>query len=179
MAYRKIKADTKMEVVIRVLRGESMTAVASEIGTTRNSIARWLHKAEETMRKCLELNGANQNGQKQGRPDESLELQKLRKVIRKQWKEIKRLRTLAEKCREGPRPAKCPKCGCVRFYKKGLIQLQLGTLLKIRRNGLQDKIPVQLFACVNCGHATHLEGPSSLYHWAIKEEGVRKTGVLE
>ena len=167
MSYRKISAGTKMEAVIRAFRGESVTAVASEIGVTRNSVARWIHKAKEAMRKCLELNGENRNGQKQCLPDESWELQKLKKVVREQRKETKRLRASAGKRSEEPRPGKCPRCECERFYKKGFVKVRLRTLLKTWRNGPHDKVPVQMFVCVNCGYATHLEGPGALYHWVV------------
>ena len=169
MSYRRIRANTKMDAVIRVLRGESVTEVAIEIGTDRSSIARWIRKAEEAISKCLECNGNNQNEHRQVRPEETAELLKLKKTVKEQRKQIKRLRALVEERREGPHPTKCTKCGCERFYKKGFIQLQLRTLLKMQRNCLQDKIPVQKFACVNCGHATHLKGPVALYHWVISK----------
>jgi len=181
MSYRKIGGDTKMEAVIRVLRGERLTAVADEMRINRNSLSSWLCRFNEVMKKSFKSRkrrGAGQQGELLG------ELKMMKDLVARQQDTIERLRDSTERGQEGPRPEKCVKCGCERFYRKGFIQLQLGTLLNMQRNGLQDKIPVQKFVCVNCGHATHLKGPVALYHWVISKvklssEGDRSVGKRE
>jgi len=75
------------------------------------------------------------------------------------------LRKIIKNGRQEPRPKRCSSCKCEKFYKKGFMYVQLGTLLGMGRNSFKRNIPVQKYACVNCGYVTHLEGKEALYHW--------------
>ena len=164
MSYRKIGGDTKMEAVIRVLRGERLTAVADEMGINRNSLSSWLCRFNGVMKKSFKARKRRGAGQQGELLDE---LKIMKDLVARQQNTIERLRDSTERGREGPRPERCMKCGCERFYRNGFVKLQLGNLLKLRRNGFIDKVPVQMFSCVNCGYNTHLEGPVALYDWVI------------
>lgn len=164
MAYRKIEVGTKNDAVIRVLRGERLTDVAREMGVNRNSVSLWIHRAMQAIKRDLK---SNRKPLSRKRNKQAEKLQKLKDLVHKKEMTIKRLQASLKTSQGEPRPSRCSRCGCERFYKNGLVRLQLENLLKIMRNGTARKIPVQKFVCVNCGHATHLEGPTALYYWAV------------
>jgi predicted nucleic-acid-binding Zn-ribbon protein len=96
---------------------------------------------------------------------------KLQEKVERQEKTIGAMRESLRTSEEGPVPEKCPVCGCTRFYRNGLVMMELERLLGVRLNGANRKIPVQKFICVNCGKGTHLEGPAALYHWVTGKGG--------
>jgi len=173
MAYRKIGIDTKLQAVMRVFRGDRVTAVAREMSLDRNSLASWMWRATKAVRANLEKKktGADLNDMKRAGL-----LKGLRNRIVRQRASIKELQHSVNRLREGPSPVRCPACGCTRFYRNGSVMMELGNLMGLKMNGANRKIPVQKFSCVNCGKGVHLQGPPSLYHWVT---GVEKWGSGE
>lgn len=168
MAFRRIAVETKVEAVRRVLRGEHVTTVASELSIDRNSLAIWVRRALDLMR--LSLQRKKVERKMVAAPGET-KFRKLKEKIERQEKTIETMRESLRTSEEGPTPEKCPACGCVRFYKNGLIMMDLERLLGVKLNGANRKIPVQKFICVNCGKGMHLEGPAALYHWVTGGDG--------
>jgi len=162
MADRKVKPRVATEEIRRLLGEEPISPASERADTDKAYLSEWMGRAEEAILKHLELHEIQQAEQQKWY---SSEIAKLRKIVNDQSRTAKFLRVLVGKKKLEPRPEKCPRCSCVKFYKKGFINLRISTLLNIKANDMNGKIPVQKFVCVNCGYVTHLEGPSALYYW--------------
>ncbi|MEJ2746194.1 MAG: hypothetical protein P8123_11005 [bacterium] len=172
MAFRRIAVETKVEAVKRVLRGEHVTSVADALSIDRNSLAIWVRRVLDSMRSSFQRKKVER---KRVVVRSEAKFRKLQEKIERQGKTIDAMRNSLRVSEEGPTPEKCPACGCARFYKNGLIMMELERLLGVRLNGANRKIPVQKFICVNCGKGTHLDGPAALYHW-VTGGGERSKG---
>ena len=164
MAFRRIDVETKVEAVRRVLRGEHVTSVAEAMSIDRNSLAIWVRRVVDSMRSSFQR---KRDDRRRAVTHGEAKFRKLQDKLGRQGKAIDTLKESLRKSEEGPIPEKCPACGCARFYRNGLIIMELEHLLGTRLNGANRKIPVQKFICVNCGKGTHLEGPAALYHWVM------------
>lgn len=175
MAFRRIAVETKVEAVRRVLRGEHVTTVSAEMSIDRNSLAIWVRRVLDSMRSSVDRKKVER---KKVVVRSEARFRKLKDRVERQDKTIDTMRESLRALEEGPVPEKCPACGCARFYKNGLIMMDLERLLGTKLNGSNRKIPVQKFICVNCGKGTHLEGPAALYHWVTggdeREHGASK-----
>ena len=168
MAFRRIDVETKVEAVKRVLRGEHVTSVADAMSIDRNSLAMWVRKVLDSMRSSFQR---KKEARKKIVMHGEAKFRRLQEKLDRQEKTIGALRESLRRSEEGPVPEKCPTCGCAKFYRNGLIMMDLEHLLGARLNGANRKIPVQKFICVNCGKSAHLEGPAALYHWVMGGDG--------
>jgi len=159
MAYPGYDAKTKLEIIKRIWKGAKVAPISRKLGISRDSIHRWINKAEKGALKSVSPSAPGPKVDLLGHLKEENEY--LNSLVQKLQDKLKALSQISQitVSTKTPslleeRPSKCPKCGATRIWKNGTYQVK-GERTS-RSLMVKEKGTVQRFRCSHCGVKLYL-----------------------
>lgn len=146
---RNISVETKIDVVLRIKRGEKIARVAREYGVSRPIIYLWKNEVEQILREGLKPKKSGPKEKVKKKDIRDREIEKLKKELEKLNKEKEEL---FKKLQKEEKPIKkCPFCSSEKVYKNGTVEGGVKDLIVLLKRGGKRKIRIQRWNCYSCG----------------------------
>jgi len=162
--FRPISIKEKILIVSQVIAGEKIQPLAKKYKVSRPSVYIWTQRASDALEEALRSakrgpkfkKGKFDDTKDKITTEQKIEIEKLKKIIKKKEKQIKNLKEKINLQKmDIPRPLKCPYCGFGKIYKNGTYKIRIENLFeKLKKNG-EKEIVVQQFICPSCKSSVH------------------------